>query len=129
MTAYLSLAAWAGACGRSCERSRKVCRLGLVPGAIPFRTHQGKESYIVPEDAPWPRYLRRQAPATPPAGYLLLPDWAQACDRNIRTARVHLRLGHLPGAIHVGRTRRYVAIPEGTPWPAKAVGRPRKAVA
>lgn len=98
--------------------------MGLVPGVIPFQTSKGKESFIVPAGAAWP-LSRRAAPATPPPGYQLLPDWAAARDRNYHTARTHLRLGHIPEAIPVGRTGHYVAVPEGLPWPAKPTGRPR----
>ncbi len=63
----------------------------------------------------------------PPTGYTMLPDWARALGRNPNTARVHLQKGHLPEAVRVGRTRRYTAVPQGLPWPAKASGRPRKA--
>jgi hypothetical protein len=64
-----------------------------------------------------------------PPGYLLLADWARTLGRSTITARVHLRLGHLPEAIRVGRTRHFNAVPEGLPWPAKANGRPRKVAA
>lgn len=64
-----------------------------------------------------------------PPGYLLLPDWARTLGRSTITARVHLRKGHLPEAIRVGRTQRFNAVPEGLPWPAKANGRPRKVAA
>ena len=63
----------------------------------------------------------------PPAGYTMFPDWARALGRSVFTARSHLRLGHIPEAVRVGPSRRYVAVPEGLPWPAKACGRPRKA--
>lgn len=118
------------ACGAHCIESPSCDNspFGLAPNPSLFSLSSLPSRDI---SGTWPipdlrtKWARRGV--FPPAGYVMLPDWARACGHSPNTARVHLRKGHLPEVVRVGRTRRYNAVPESLPWPAKANGRPRKA--
>lgn len=122
--AFLSLHAWARSRRGSSSRAMRACSEGRVPGAIPFLLRTGRQSFIVPADAPWPAPLP-SIHAAPPDGYTFLPNWAKACGRSSTSARRYLAQGRIPEAIRFGVTGHYVAVPEDLPWPAMPAGRPR----